>query len=65
MIASGPTTAIMHFDTAKTAGLRHEQVEHLAYHIARLLTGERTAESEWLHAGIRIECEPDMDQGEG
>jgi hypothetical protein len=63
MQATGPTTAIMHFDTERVSKLRPEQVNHIAYHIARLLAGERTSEREWLDAGIMVEIERDTDQG--
>ncbi len=61
--ASGRTIATISFDASETAGLRDDEVRHLSYHIAQLLTGEPTAESEWVHLGIRVELEPDTDGG--
>ncbi|MES2904566.1 MAG: hypothetical protein V4696_10310 [Pseudomonadota bacterium] len=63
MQAKGPTTVILHFDTARTAALRESEMQHLTYHVTRLLTGERTAESEWQHLHITVECEADSDGG--
>lgn len=63
--ATGPTVAVIHFNTERTSKMRVDEREHLAYHVARLLTGEATAVSEWTHFGISIECELDMDQGDG
>ena len=60
----GPTVAVIHFDPTKVSALRREQIEHVVYHLTRLLTGERTAVSEWKHLGIAIDCEPDTDQGD-
>ncbi len=62
--AKGPSVAVIRFDATRTAGLRREQVDQLAYHIARLLTGEDTADSEWQHLGLSIEVEPDSDGGD-
>jgi len=62
--ASGPTVAILRFDTARTSGMRPEQVQQITYHIGRLLTGQGTARSEWDYFGISIDVEDDCDQGE-
>jgi hypothetical protein len=43
---------------------RREEVDHLAYHVARLITGQGTAASEWAHFGFSIELEDDTDQGD-
>ena len=53
------------FDPARTSSLRREEVDHLACHVALLITGQGTAASEWAHFGFSIELEEDMDQGDG
>ncbi|MES2902845.1 MAG: hypothetical protein V4696_01545 [Pseudomonadota bacterium] len=63
MQAKGPTTVILHFDAARTSALRESEVQHLTYHVTRLLIGERTAESEWRHLGIAVELDVDSDGG--
>jgi hypothetical protein len=57
--ASGPSVVVIRFDPAKFASLRRDEVGHAAYHIARLLAGEGTAESEWHHLGMKIVVRPD------
>ncbi|WP_265570858.1 hypothetical protein [Sphingomicrobium nitratireducens] len=64
MKAFGRTFVIIRFDADATRGLRREQVDHLTYHVTRLLTGNGTAESEWHYLGFSIEVEPDTDQGD-
>ncbi len=63
MIASGPSTAIIHFDPRRLASLRDTEQSDLTYHMVRLLTGQRTAEVEWERHGIVVEVEPDSDGG--
>ncbi len=55
--------AVIHFDATRTAGLRRDEIDRLAYHVARLLAGERTASAEWEHLGMKVEVEPDSDGG--
>ena len=55
--------AVIHFDAKRTAGLRRNEIDHLPYHVARLLAGERTASAEWEHLGMHVEVEPDRDGG--
>ena len=62
--ASTASMAVIRFDPTRTCSLRREQVDHLAYHVARLITGQGTAANEWTHLGFSIELEEDMDQGE-
>lgn len=52
--ALGPSVVVIRFDPVKFASLRRDEVDHAAYHIARLLAGEGTAESEWTHLGMKI-----------
>jgi hypothetical protein len=52
--AVGPSVAVIRFDPAQFASLRRDEVDHAAYHIARLLAGEGTAESECTHLGMTI-----------
>jgi hypothetical protein len=61
--ATGCSVAVIRFDADHIARLRREQVDHIAYHVARLLTGDPTAASEWEHLGLRIEVGPDTDGG--
>lgn len=61
--AYGPSVAVIHFDALRVAALRRDEVNHLAYHVTRLLAGEGTASSEWQHLGLLIEVEPDTDGG--
>lgn len=61
--AVGPSVAVIYFDAMKVAALRRDQLDHLAYHVTRLLTGERTAAIEWQHLGLKIEVEADSDGG--
>jgi len=61
--AVGPSVAVIHFDALRVSSLRRDEVEHLAYHVTRLLTGQGTARSEWQHLGLMIEVEPDTDDG--
>jgi hypothetical protein len=61
--ANGPSVAVIHFDALKVVSLRRDEVDHLAYHVTRLLTGERTASAEWEHLGMKIEVGPDGDGG--
>jgi hypothetical protein len=61
--ADGPSVAVIHFDATRTAGLRRDEIDRLAYHVARLLAGERTASAEWEHLGMKVEVEPDSDGG--
>ena len=61
--ATGRSVAVIHFDAERTALLRREEVEHLAYHVSQLLTGQPTAGGEWQHLGLLIELEPDSDGG--
>jgi hypothetical protein len=57
--AVGSSVAVIRFDTASFGALRRDQVDHAVYHIARLLAGESTAESEWAHLGMTIVVRPD------
>lgn len=57
--ANGPSVAVIYFDALRIAALRRDQIDHLAYHVTRLLAGERTASVEWEHLGLKIELEPD------
>jgi hypothetical protein len=52
--ATGPSVVVIRFDAAKFASLRRDEVDHAAYHLARLLAGEGTAESEWTHLAMKI-----------
>jgi hypothetical protein len=61
--ADGPSFAVIYFDAMCTASMRGDQIEHLAYHVTRLLAGERTASADWEHLGLKIEVEPDSDGG--
>jgi hypothetical protein len=61
--ADGPSVAVIYFDALKVAALRRDQIDHLAYHVTRLLAGERTASTEWNYLGLTIEVEPDSDGG--
>lgn len=61
--ASGPSVAVIRFDTARTGAIRPEQRKQIAYHIARLIAGEGTAASEWEYFGISVEVKPDSDGG--
>ena len=61
--ATGPSVAVIHFNPRRTARLRGDEVDHLTYHITRLLTGEGTASSEWAHLGLHVELEADTDGG--
>jgi hypothetical protein len=56
--AAGPSVAVIHFNASKTARLRSDEIEHLAYHVVRLLSGQGTAASEWVHLGFSVEVEP-------
>ena len=62
--ALGPSVLVARFDPAQTGRLRSEQVQQLAYHVARVLTGKGSAVSEWQYFGIDVELEPDSDQGD-
>lgn len=56
--AAGPSILRLGFDPARVATLRPEQVKDIAYHLARLLTGEGSAASEWEHFGIKVDLRP-------
>ena len=60
--ASTASIAVIRFDPTRTCSLRREEVDHLAYHIARLITGQGTAASEWTHLGVSIALEEDIDR---
>ena len=62
--ASIASIAVIRFDPTRTCSLRREEVDHLAYHVARLITGQGTAASEWTHLGFAIELQEDTDQGD-
>ena len=62
--AVGPSILVARFDPAQTCMLRSEQIQQLAYHVARVLTGQGSAVSEWEYFGIEVEVEPDSDQGD-
>lgn len=62
-MAAGPSVAVIHLDAGKTAGFRRDQIDHPAYHLARLLTGQGTATAEWEHLGLSIDVEMDSDGG--
>ena len=61
--ATGQSVAHICFDTERTRMMRREERQHLAYHIGRLVSGERTAAMEWEHFGIDLEAEADSDGG--
>jgi hypothetical protein len=61
--ASTACAAVIRFDPIRTSSMRREEVDHFAYHVARLITGQGTAASDWTHYGFSIELEEDMDQG--
>lgn len=54
---SAPSEVRIRVDPDQLRHLRREEVEHLAYHFARLLTGQETARMEWEHLGIEIRTE--------
>ena len=62
--ARGPSVLVARFDPARTGMLRSEQIQQLAYHVARVLTGQGSAVSEWEYFGIDVEVEADSDQGD-
>jgi len=57
--AKGPTKATIRFDPERISRLRPEEVDSLAYHVARLLTGKETAAMEWAHYGFAMVLEDD------
>jgi hypothetical protein len=62
--ASTASVVVIRFDPARTCSFRREEVDHLAYPVARLITGQGTAASEWTHLGFSIELEEKMDQSD-
>jgi hypothetical protein len=62
--ASTACITVIRFDPTRTCSLRREEIDHLAYHVARLITGQGTAASEWTHLGFSVELEEDMDQSD-
>ena len=56
--ASGPSILRIGFDPDEIASLRPEQRQDIAYHLVRLLSGEGSAQSEWEHAGMRVDLRP-------
>lgn len=63
--ATGPSVAILRWTPEDFARLRVEEREALVHHhVMRLLCGETTAEASWVHAGVSVEVEADMEQGE-
>ena len=62
--ASTACIAVIRFDPTRTCSLRREEVDHLASPVARLITGQGAAASEWTHLGFSIELEEDMDQSD-
>jgi hypothetical protein len=63
MIASGPTTCILHFDNEAFRVLRPEQKQDMLYLMERLFNGERVADTAPGHFGVIMECEADSDGG--
>jgi hypothetical protein len=57
MIASGPTTCILHFDIEAFRVLRPEQKQDMLYLM------ERVADTAPGHVGVIMECEADSDGG--
>ena len=57
--AKGSTTVTLRFDPATIAGRNPRELEPIAYHFKRLLTGEGTAEGEWNYLGVEISVEAD------
>ena len=60
--AMGRSVARIRFDSRRLSFLRREEVDQLTYHVARLLTGQGTARSEWEHLGLDIEVTADTEQ---
>lgn len=57
--ARGPSIALIRFDPDRISKLRPEELNDLAYHVSRLLTGQRTAAMEWAHLGFSMTVEAD------
>lgn len=57
--AHGPSRALIRFDPDRISKLRPEQISDLAYQVARLLTGQRSAAMEWAHVGFSMTVEAD------
>jgi len=60
--ATGKSVLRIGFDPNEIAKLRAEQRSDLAYHLARILAGEGSAESEWEHVGIKVDLRPWQDR---
>lgn len=56
--ATQPSILRIGFDPAKVASLRPEQLKDIAYHLARVLAGQGSAEDEWLHVGLKVDLRP-------
>jgi hypothetical protein len=54
----GPSEVRIRVDPAQLATLRAAEIDHLAYHIARLLRGDATAVMEWEHLGVGVDTRP-------
>jgi hypothetical protein len=50
----GPSEVRIRLDPAQLATRRAAEIDHLAYHIARLLRGEATAVMEWECLGLTV-----------
>ena len=53
--AEGPSILRIGFDPGRLGRLRHEEVGDIAYHIARVLTGEASAVLEWERNGMKVD----------
>lgn len=56
--ATGPSVLRIGFDPDRVASLRPEMRQDIAYHLARVLAGEGSAEDEWAHFGLRVALQP-------
>jgi hypothetical protein len=56
--AEGPSIVRVGFDPERIAKLRPTEVSDIAYHIARVIRGEASANTAWEHWGMKVDVIP-------
>lgn len=56
--AKEPSILRVGFDPQRFRSLRPEEKDGVVHHLMRVLEGERSAEMEWEHYGMRVRLDP-------